>query len=106
EGSNSAALAAALPGARVIKAFNTFGAEFHADPSLPGGGADVPIAGDDAEARQRVADLAESAGFTPIDAGPLRNAAVLENVAMLWIHLATVGGHGRSGAFKLVSREA
>lgn len=105
EGSNAAALAAALPGARVVKAFNTFGAELHADPSLPGGPADVQLAGDDAEARATVAAMAERTGFTPIDAGPLRNAAVLENLAVLWIHLATVGGRGRNAAFRLVSRE-
>jgi hypothetical protein len=44
-------------------------------------------------------DVATRGGFHPIDAGPLRNASVLENVAMLWIHLATVGGHGRGFTF-------
>lgn len=105
EGSNTAALARALPGARVIKAFSTFGAEFHADPGLAGGPVDVPIAGDDDAAREWVAGIAERAGFCPIDAGPLRNAAVLENLAVLWIHLATVGGRGRNAAFKLMSRQ-
>jgi 8-hydroxy-5-deazaflavin:NADPH oxidoreductase len=105
EGSNAAALAAALPGVRVVKAFNTFGAEFHADPTLPGGPADVQIAGDDAAARGTVAAIAERAGFTPVDVGPLRNAALLESLAILWIHLATVGGRGRDAAFKLVARK-
>ena len=105
EGSNAAALAAALPKARVVKAFNTFGAEFHADPSLPGGPADVQLASDDADAKRTVAAIAERSGFTPIDVGPLRNAALLESLAVLWIHLATVGGRGRDAAFKLVSRE-
>jgi NADPH-dependent F420 reductase len=104
EGSNAAALATVLPGARVVKAFNTFGAEFHADPTLPGGPVDVQIAGDDADARRTVSAIAERLGFTPIDVGPLRNAALLENLAVLWIHLATVGGRGRNAAFRLVSR--
>lgn len=104
EGSNAAALAAALPGARVVKAWNTFGAEFHADPALPAGPVDVQIAGDDAQARQTVADIAARAGFTPVDVGPLRNAALLESLAVLWIHLATVGGRGRNAAFKLLAR--
>jgi hypothetical protein len=51
-----------------------------------------------------VAAIARAAGFEPIDAGPLRNAAVLENLAMLWIHLAMVGGHGRQVGFKLLGR--
>jgi predicted dinucleotide-binding enzyme len=104
EGSLAAALARAVPGARVVKAFNTFGAEFHADPRLGGGGASVPMAGDDAAAKATVADIARRAGFDPLDAGPLRNAGVLENMAMLWIHLAMVGGHGRQIAFRLEKR--
>lgn len=104
EGSLAAAIQAALPSARVVKAFNQFGAEFHADPTLADTNADVFLAGDDAKAKAVVGALAEGAGFRPIDSGPLRNAAVLENLAVLWIHLALVGGHGRDVAFKLLSR--
>lgn len=104
EGSNAAALAAALPGARVVKAFNQFGAETHADPRYGDRGADVFLAGDDAEAKKTVATLCEQTGFSPVDAGPLRNAAVLENVAVLWIHLATVGGQGRGFVLSRRSR--
>jgi NADPH-dependent F420 reductase len=104
EGSLAAAIAHAAPGARVVKGFNTFGAEFHGDPTLPGGGADVYLAGDDAAAKALVSEVAKTAGFTPVDAGPLRNAGVVENVAILWIHLAMVGGHGRTFAFKMTKR--
>jgi NADPH-dependent F420 reductase len=103
-GSLTAELAAALPGARLVKAFNTFGAEFHADPKLGDTSADVFLAGDDAAAKQTVAGIAERAGFNPVDCGPLRNAAVLENVAILWIHLAMREGRGRNFAIKLLSR--
>lgn len=102
EGSLSAAIALALPGAKIIKGFSTFGAEFHARPQSIEGGVDVMLAGDDPTAKAAVAEVARQAGFRPIDAGPLRNAAVLENLAMLWIHLATVGGQGRQGMFKWV----
>lgn len=104
EGSITAALAAALPGARVLKAFNTFGAEFHADPKLGDTVADVFIAGDDAAAKATLSTLVERAGFRAVDSGPLRNAALLENLAVLWIHLALVGGHGREIAFKVLRR--
>jgi hypothetical protein len=104
EGSIAAAIAARCPKARVVKAFNTFGAEFHADPKLGEHAADVYMAGDDADAKAAVAEIAESAGFAPVDAGPLRNAAVLENLAMLWIHLALAGGQGRDFAFKMLRR--
>lgn len=91
EGSLAQAIAKAASGARVVKAFNTFGAEHHLDPK----GADVFVAADDADAKKAVSEIATKAGFRATDAGPLRNAAVLENVAMLWIHLAMVGGKGR-----------
>ncbi len=104
EGSLAAAIAGAASGSRVVKAFNTFGAEFHADPSLPGGAAQVFYAGDDADAKKTVADVATKAGFRPVDAGPLRNAAVLENLAMLWIHLAMAAGHGRDFTFVMQRR--
>jgi predicted dinucleotide-binding enzyme len=47
EGSVAQAIAAAAPRARLVKAFNVFGAEFHADPRLAGTQVDVPMASDD-----------------------------------------------------------
>jgi predicted dinucleotide-binding enzyme len=99
EGSLAAAIAKAAPGARVVKGWNTFGAEFHADPGLAGVPADVFFAGDDEASKKTLSDIAGRAGFRPVDAGPLRNAAVLENLAILWIHLATVGKQGRDFTF-------
>jgi NADPH-dependent F420 reductase len=104
EGSLAAAVAKAAPGARVVKAFNTFGAEFHLDPKLASGQAQVCMAGDDAAAKKSVAEIASQAGFQPVDCGPLRNAAVLENLAVLWIHLAVVGGQGRDFVFNMQRR--
>jgi 8-hydroxy-5-deazaflavin:NADPH oxidoreductase len=103
EGSLAAAIAKAAPGARVVKGFNTFGAEFHKEPGRTGVPADVFLAGDDLEAKKLVMDVATKGGFHPVDAGPLRNAPVLENLAILWIHLATVGGHGRDFTFVMRS---
>lgn len=99
EGSLAQAIAKAAPGAKVVKAFNGFGAEHHLDPK----GADVFMAGDDDGAKKAVGEIANKAGFRAIDAGPLRNAGVLENAAILWIHLAMVGGKGRG--FTIVLKE-
>ncbi len=104
EGSLAQAIAKAAPGARVVKAFNTFGAEFHASPKHAGVAANVFVAGDDAGAKKTVSDFAKQAGFAPVDAGPLRNAGVLENVAMLWIHLAMAGGQGRDFTFVMARK--
>lgn len=105
-GSVAAALVDVLPGVHVVKAFNMFGAEIHADPGLSGRAAQVPMAGDDGAAKALVAALARRAGFEPIDAGPLRNAALLEAMAVLWIHLAIKGGRGRDWAFLATDRQA
>jgi hypothetical protein len=43
-------------------------------------------------------------GFHAVDAGPLRNAGALENMAVLWIQLAMSGGAGRHFAFQIVGR--
>ncbi|HWO17284.1 MAG TPA: NAD(P)-binding domain-containing protein [Kofleriaceae bacterium] len=104
EGSITAQLAAKFPRLRLVKAFNTFGAEFHERPEVGGAAADLYVAGDDAAAKQTITELARTMGFDPVDVGPLRNAAHLESLAMLWIHLATVGGQGRQVAFKLLRR--
>lgn len=99
EGSMTAALAAALPTVPIVKGFNHFGAEIHENPRMAGGPADAFFAGDDTSAKSRVMALADRIGFRAFDAGPRRNAAVLENLAVLWIQLAG-GGLGRQFAFR------
>lgn len=103
EGSMAAALAAALPGVDVVKGFSHFGAEVHEDPVVGGMPADVFVAGDSQAAKARVLELVTALGYRGLDAGPTRNAALLENLAMLWIHLA-VTGKGRQFAFKAIER--
>jgi predicted dinucleotide-binding enzyme len=85
--------------ARVVKAFNTTGAENLGDPRYPGGHLFLPVAGDDAPARQRVLALATALGFDAVDLGPLAAARVLEPVAMMWITMALKLGHGRQFGF-------
>jgi predicted dinucleotide-binding enzyme len=85
---------------KVVKAFSTFGF----DHVKVGSGAQLFLAGDDAEAKEAAGMMAKRMKFKlePVDLGPLRNCAVLENMAMAWIHLATVGGMGRDFALNLV----
>lgn len=97
-------LAKQAHGARVVKAFNTTGAENLADPHYPGGTPMMPLCGDDASARQRVAALATLIGFDAIDMGPLMAARYLEPFAMTWIHLALKQGYGRKFAFGMLHR--
>lgn len=90
-------------GARVVKAFNTTGAENMMNakdfPSKPV----MFVAGDDAGAKKTVQKLAQDIGFEAIDAGPLKASRYLEPMAMQWIKLA-LGGVGTQFAFSLVRR--
>ncbi len=97
-------VAALAPGARVVKAFNTTGAPNMANPAYPSGPITMYIAGDDVEAKQVVAGLAQDLGFTPLDTGPLMAARYLEPLAMLWIHLAFRQGFGPTFALTLTRR--
>ena len=76
--SSSEALASLLPGARIVKAFNTLYYERLLHDSRPDLPAEqriaVPVATDDAEAGRTVADLVDQIGFTPVDAGSLADS--------------------------------
>ena len=91
-------LAKALPGARVVKAFNTVFAPVLAAGADFGNGHVVPVffAGDDGAAKKQVAQLISSLGFVAIDAGPLKHARYLEAVAGFGIYLAYGAGKGTS----------
>lgn len=97
-------LAALVPGARVVKAFNTVGFNVMADPVFDGQPATMCYCGDDGDARRIVHGLAADLGFDPVDAGPLAQARFLEPFALLWITLAMKQGLGREMAFRLLRR--
>ena len=65
-----------LPGARVVKAFNTLYYKLLQDEGRPEGDVQdrlaVFLAGDDEEAKAVVSKLIEEIGFAPIDTGSLR----------------------------------
>jgi 8-hydroxy-5-deazaflavin:NADPH oxidoreductase len=90
--------------ARVAKIFNTTGYGNMANPSYPLGPVTMFYCGDDDGAKVVAAKLASDIGFEPIDAGPLRQARVLDPLAMLWIWLAVFGGLGTDFAFRLMRR--
>jgi predicted dinucleotide-binding enzyme len=76
-------IAAAAPGARVVKAFNTTFAATLATGHVDGVPLDVFIAGDDPGARDQVAALAASGGLNPVDVGALKHARELEGIQLL-----------------------
>jgi 8-hydroxy-5-deazaflavin:NADPH oxidoreductase len=95
-------LQARVPGGSVVKAFNTLLAGRHAAPTEDGTPLDAFIAGDDSAAKNTVAELATSLGYRPVDAGNLRMARSLEEMAFLNITLNATNGWAWQSAWKLV----
>ena len=92
-----------VPGARVVKAFNTALAAQQADPKVAGGlRADGYVAGDDEEAKATVLGLVEAIGFNPVDAGGLAMARYLEGMAWLNISMQMKNGWSWQASWKLV----
>jgi len=89
-------------GASVFKTLNTTGFGNMAEPIFHGVKSVMFVAGDDAANKPKVMDLVGGLGFEMIDAGPLRNARLLEAHAMLWIDLALQRGQGRDWAFAIL----
>ncbi len=89
EDSNAERIARLAPGAHVVKAFSTLGAETMLDPRLAGGPVTVPIVGDDRAAKERVAALAREIGLEAVDVGPLRHARIVEG-----LHYLRANAHG------------
>jgi NADPH-dependent F420 reductase len=81
--SNAERIARLAPGAQVVKAFSTLGAETMLDPSLARGPVTVPLVGDDRAAKERVAVLAREIGLEAVDVGPLRHARIIEGLHYL-----------------------
>ena len=92
----------ALPGVPVVKAFNTIFAGRHGNPTEVGPPLDAFIAADDADAKAKVGELAGSLGYRVIDAGSLRMARSLEEMAFLNISLNAANGWVWQSGWKLV----
>ncbi len=93
ERSGSAVIQELVPGARVVKAFTIYGAENLADPSYPAYSVRPAMlfCGDDAAAKQQVAQLIEDVGFEPLDVGGLVQALHLEHMTLLWVRHVRAG---------------
>lgn len=90
------------PSAKVVKAFNTVFATHMDDGHVDGEQLSAMIAGDDADAKSAVMELARSIGFDPVDAGPLESARLLEPMAYQNIQLGYALGMGTDIGFRLV----
>jgi len=99
-------LAAELPEAHVVKAFNTLFASVQADPARHGVTVDGLYATDDPVAAETVAEVIESIGLRPVNAGGLARARELEALAFLNIQLQLRNGGSWDTAVTLVAPPA
>lgn len=85
----------AVPSASIVKGFNTVFAQKLGAPADEDK-TQVFLASDNAAAKAQVSSIADSAGFDPVDAGPLSNARQLEPLGLLNIYFGYVAGRGTS----------
>lgn len=97
-------IAKLAPEAKVVKAFNTVFASVYAsqNPKIKGQAISIFYAGDDPEAKGKVAELITKMGFDAVDAGSLKSARNLEPMALLNITLGYGLGHGNAIGFSFV----
>jgi NADPH-dependent F420 reductase len=100
--SNAEDLAALLPTAKIVKAFNTLLASNQVDPITGGVQLDGYVAADDAAAKATVLALVASMGLDPVDVGPLARARQLEGLAFLNITLNVANNGTWQSGWKLV----
>lgn len=89
----------------VVKCFNTTGFENMLNPIYNGEGIDMFCAGDSKEAKATAIQLSKDIGFSNCyDFGGDDKVQLQEQLALSWINLAIMQGHGRNLAFKIVRR--
>jgi 8-hydroxy-5-deazaflavin:NADPH oxidoreductase len=103
DGSATDELAAVVPDARFVKAFNTTFAGTLSAGAVGGQTLDVLIAGDDGEAKHTVAKVARDGGLNPIDVGPQKRARELESLGLLHMGVQNTLGTGYGSAVKIVA---
>ncbi len=74
-----------LPGAEVVKAFNTVGSAHMFRPTFPGGPPDMFICGNSDGAKKKVAGILEQFGWGVIDLGGIQASRYLEPMCMAWV---------------------
>lgn len=103
DSSAAAELQAALPGANVLKAFNTTFAGTIASGQVGDVPTTVLVAGDDEGARTALVDLIRAGGLAAAGVGSLKRARELEAFGFLQITLAAQEIVGWGGGFALRS---
>ena len=90
-----------LPGAKLVKAFNSVGNTLMYKPNFPGGIPTMFICGNDETAKKKVTDLLSSFGWETEDMGKVESARAIEPLCILWC-IPGILRNQWSHAFKLL----
>jgi 8-hydroxy-5-deazaflavin:NADPH oxidoreductase len=74
-----------LPGARVVKCFNSVGHAQMVKPRHAGGPPSMFLCGDDPAAKKIVGEICQAFGWLPLDIGGIEGARLLEPLCVLWV---------------------
>jgi hypothetical protein len=96
----AAQIAAAVPGARYVRAFNSLGWENFVEPTFDGVSADLFFTGPPAD-RETVERLISDVGLRPAYLGADQHA-VVDSVMSLWFTLVRARGGNRHLAFRVL----
>jgi 8-hydroxy-5-deazaflavin:NADPH oxidoreductase len=91
-----------VSGAKVVKAFNTTYAGTLLAGQVAGEPLDVFIAGDDADAKAKVAQIVTDGGLRPVDTGPLSRARQIEGMQLLHIVTQAALGTNWGSTIKII----
>jgi predicted dinucleotide-binding enzyme len=94
-------ISAALPKAKLYRAFNSYGFDVFAEPNLGGERPDLFYAGPEGESQKEVEQLITDVGLGPVWVGGPDTVDVVDGVLRLWFTLSRQ--RGRRIAFKLIA---
>jgi 8-hydroxy-5-deazaflavin:NADPH oxidoreductase len=92
-----------LPGAHVVKAFNTVGNPFMFRPDFPGGPPDMFICGGSDDAKKQVTAILKDFGWGVVDAGDIESSRYLEAMCLVWV-LTGMRSNNWNQAFKMLRK--
>jgi predicted dinucleotide-binding enzyme len=99
DSSAAAVIAEKIPGAKVLKAFNTTLAATLSSKTVGGLPTTVLVAGDDDTAKEALMEAITAGGLRAMDAGSLKRARELEAIGFLQISLAATERISWTGGF-------
>ncbi len=79
-------------GAKVVKALNSTGVRQMIDPRAECSPPDMPICGNDSDAKAKVTELLADIGWHAVDLGSIHSAGMIEALGLVWVQYGRMTG--------------